>query len=57
MTGGTSGIGFEIARQLGLHGAAVTLMGRRQTVAQGAAESLRKQGIFAQAVVEDVRKV
>ena len=57
MTGGTSGIGFEIARQLGLHGAAVTLMGRRQTVAQGAAESLRKQGIFAQAVVGDVRKV
>ena len=57
VTGGTSGIGFEIARQLGLHGAAVTLMGRRQTVAQSAAESLRNQGVIAQAVVGDVRKV
>ena len=33
VTGGTSGIGYEIARQLGMHGAAVTVMGRREAVA------------------------
>jgi hypothetical protein len=30
ITGGGSGIGFEIARQLGRHGAAVVVMGRRE---------------------------
>ena len=40
VTGGTSGIGFEIARQLGLHGATITVMGRREQVAASASAAL-----------------
>ena len=43
ITGGGSGIGFEIAKQLGVHGASVVLLGRRLWVLQRAAESLRHQ--------------
>ena len=44
VTGGTSGIGFEIARQLGLHGATITVMGRREPVAASASAALRAEG-------------
>lgn len=45
VTGGGSGIGFEIAKQLGLHGAAVGLMGRREPVLREACNKLRKDGV------------
>ena len=56
VTGGTSGIGFEIARQLGLHGATITVMGRREPVAASASAALRAEGIDARHSVGDVRK-
>jgi len=45
ITGGGSGIGFEIAQQLGLHGAAVCLMGRREPVLSEACATLEKKGV------------
>lgn len=45
VTGGGSGIGFEIARQLGLHGAKLCLMGRREPVLREACASLEKEGV------------
>ena len=42
VTGGGSGIGFEIARQLGLHGAKVVIMGRRETFLRDAVAVLQK---------------
>ncbi|KAJ7558157.1 hypothetical protein O6H91_04G028600 [Diphasiastrum complanatum] len=55
VTGGGSGICFEVARQFGLHGASVVLMGRRPDVLQTAAESLRKESIQVEHVQGDVR--
>lgn len=55
VTGGASGIGLEIARQLGLHGAAVTLMGRRAEVLEAAKTGLQAQGIRCITVRGDVR--
>jgi NAD(P)-dependent dehydrogenase (short-subunit alcohol dehydrogenase family) len=45
VTGGGSGIGFEITRQLGLHGASVAVMGRRRQVLDAAVLALSKEGI------------
>merc|ERR1712062_559885 len=45
----------EIARQMGLHGAKVAIMGRRQTALDTAVEELRKVGIEAVAAQGDVR--
>ena len=56
ITGGSSGIGLQISRELGAHGATVTIMGRRAGVASAAAETLRAEGIAARYVVGDVRK-
>lgn len=45
ITGGGSGIGFEIATQYGLHGAMVAIMGRRRNVLDAAVASLERLGI------------
>ncbi|GMH39705.1 hypothetical protein BSKO_07603 [Bryopsis sp. KO-2023] len=55
ITGGGSGIGLEIARQFGFHGACVSLMGRRSAVLEEAVAVLRAQGVRATYVVGDVR--
>uniref|UniRef100_A0A6M5KG51 2,4-dienoyl-CoA reductase [(3E)-enoyl-CoA-producing] n=1 Tax=Gambierdiscus polynesiensis TaxID=439318 RepID=A0A6M5KG51_9DINO len=56
VTGGGSGIGFEVARQLGLHGAALVLMGRREGFLRDASEALTREGIRVVFVAGDVRK-
>jgi len=45
VTGGGSGIGFEIATQLARHGAQVALMGRRREVLDKAVAALRSEGL------------
>ncbi|KAJ3693524.1 hypothetical protein LUZ60_009004 [Juncus effusus] len=56
ITGGGSGIGFEIATQFGRHGAAVAVMGRRRQVLDSAVTALSNEGIQAIGVEGDVRK-
>ncbi|MCL7036937.1 hypothetical protein MKW94_017027 [Papaver nudicaule] len=56
LTGGGSGIGFEITSQFGKHGASVAIMGRRKNVLDSAVSSLRSMGIQAIGLVGDVRK-
>lgn len=56
ITGGGSGICFEIATQFGLHGARVAIMGRRQLVLDAAVASFRSLGIQAVGIQGDVRK-
>lgn len=55
VTGGGSGIGFEVARQLGLHGASLVLMGRRLWVLQRAADTLRAHNVKVEVVQGEVR--
>lgn len=55
VTGGASGIGFEIARQLGLHGAKVAIMGRRAEVIDAAVKAMESQGVEVIGVRGDVR--
>lgn len=55
VTGGSSGIGLEISRQLGMHGAAVAISGRRQAVLDEAVALLRADGIDAIGLQGDVR--
>ena len=45
LTGGASGIGFEISRQFGIHGASIAVMGRRKSVLDSAVSSLQSLGI------------
>ena len=45
LTGGGSGIGYEISRQLGKHGASIAIMGRRRQVLDAAVSSLHSLGI------------
>eukprot|EP00897_Mesotaenium_endlicherianum_P004215 jgi/Mesen1/3821/ME000207S02834 len=56
ITGGGSGIGFEIARQFGRHGARVSIMGRRGNILEEAVRNLEAEGIEAMYVQGDVRK-
>lgn len=56
ITGGGSGIGFEVAKQLALHGCkGVLLMGRRKAFLEEAVELLAKQNISAACFAGDVR--
>lgn len=56
LTGGASGIGYEISYQLGKHGASIAIMGRRTHVLQAAVDSLQSHGIPAIGLEGDVRK-
>ncbi|XP_042485860.1 peroxisomal 2,4-dienoyl-CoA reductase [(3E)-enoyl-CoA-producing]-like [Macadamia integrifolia] len=56
LTGGGSGIGFEIATQFGKHGASVAIMGRRKQVLDSAVAALQSHGIRAVGFNGDVRK-
>lgn len=49
VTGGGSGICFEIAAQLARHGAQVAIMGRRREVLDKAVAALRSQGLRVRA--------
>lgn len=55
ITGGGSGIGLEITRQLGFHGAKVVISGRREAVLKDACATLATEGITAVYVQGDVR--
>mmetsp|Transcript_2189 Transcript_2189/g.7664 ORF Transcript_2189/g.7664 Transcript_2189/m.7664 type:complete len:296 (-) Transcript_2189:78-965(-) len=57
VTGGGSGIGFEVARQLGLHGCRVAIMGRREAFLAKARDALAAEGVDAMFVSGDVRSV
>jgi len=57
ITGANKGIGFETARQLGKQGVTVILGARDLAKGQAAAETLKKEGIDAQAVKLDVANV
>lgn len=45
LTGGGSGIGFEISTQFGKHGASIAIMGRRKQVLDTAVSALHSLGI------------
>lgn len=55
ITGGGSGIGFGIAEELGKHGCAIVIMGRRENVLQKAASILESHGVRASYCKGDVR--
>jgi peroxisomal 2,4-dienoyl-CoA reductase len=55
VTGGSSGIGLEICRQLGKHGCSVVMMGRRTEVLNLAEKMLTDEGVRAFGVQGDVR--
>ncbi|KAG5252585.1 Short-chain dehydrogenase-reductase [Salix suchowensis] len=56
ITGGGSGIGFEISAQFGKHGASIAIMGRRKQVVDSAVSNLQSLGIPAAGFEGDVRK-
>ncbi|KAJ4705765.1 Peroxisomal 2,4-dienoyl-CoA reductase [Melia azedarach] len=56
ITGGGSGIGFEISTQFGKHGASVAIMGRRKQALDSAVSALQAVGIQAAGFEGDVRK-
>ncbi|XAR67258.1 2,4-dienoyl-CoA reductase (NADPH) [Bertholletia excelsa] len=55
LTGGGSGIGFEISKQFGKHGASIAIMGRRKQVLDSAVSTLRSLSIPAVGFEGDVR--
>lgn len=57
VTGGSRGIGFAAARQLGLRGATVVLVGQDAQRAEAAAHALEDEGIDALGVGADVSDV
>jgi len=56
VTGGGTGIGREIARVLGRHGAKIAIASRRLEVCEETATELRKEGIEVHVDAFDVRK-
>jgi len=56
VTGGSLGIGFGIARGLATAGVSVVIASRRESLAQEAAESLKKEGLNAVAIPTDVSR-
>ncbi|KVI03078.1 Glucose/ribitol dehydrogenase [Cynara cardunculus var. scolymus] len=56
LTGGGSGIGYEIAAELGKHGASIAIMGRRKNVLDSAISALQSLAIHAIGIEGDVRK-
>lgn len=54
VTGGNSGIGLALARALGLAGAAVVLVARREAELASAAEDLRREGIATTTAAADL---
>ena len=56
ITGGATGLGLEIARVLGSHGARVAICSRKEANLQAAVEVLRQGGIEAAYGVCDVRR-
>lgn len=54
VTGGSSGMGEEIARQMAAAGAAVTLVGRNSDRLDWVVQSIRKGGGSAHAIVQDL---
>jgi 2,4-dienoyl-CoA reductase [(3E)-enoyl-CoA-producing], peroxisomal len=56
VTGGATGLGFEVARVLGSHGARVAICSRKEVNLQAAVSALRKAGIEAIYGVCDVRR-
>ena len=55
ITGGGSGIGKEIARTLGRHGAKIVILGRQQGRLDAAREEFKAQGIDCLGIPADVR--
>lgn len=55
ITGGGSGIGREIARQMGLHGARIIICGRREAVLVETVEAFTAEGITSHYQVADIR--
>ncbi|OBA59446.1 hypothetical protein A5647_17495 [Mycobacterium sp. 1100029.7] len=56
ITGGATGLGLEVARLLGGHGARVAICSRKEPNLQAAVETLRQEGIEASYGVCDVRR-
>jgi NAD(P)-dependent dehydrogenase (short-subunit alcohol dehydrogenase family) len=56
VTGGATGLGLEIARVLGKHGARVAICSRKQPNLQQAVELLRAEGVAAMYGICDVRR-
>eukprot|EP00397_Hematodinium_sp_SG-2012_P058495 GEMP01074051.1.p1 GENE.GEMP01074051.1~~GEMP01074051.1.p1 ORF type:complete len:189 (+),score=58.23 GEMP01074051.1:78-644(+) len=55
VTGGGTGIGFQIAKDFGLHGAKIVLFSRRREVLDKAVQELSEVGVRAIACSGDVR--
>lgn len=56
VTGGATGLGREIARQFGLHGAAVAICSRTEANLRAACDALAAAGIDAMYAVCDIRR-
>jgi peroxisomal 2,4-dienoyl-CoA reductase len=56
VTGGATGLGLEVARVLGGHGARVAICSRKEPNLQAAVQALRDEGIQASYSVCDVRR-
>lgn len=54
ITGGSSGIGYELARQLGAKGARLLLTGRDATKLDRAVERLRDDGVEVSGLADDI---